>query len=85
MVHFTKIVKGWKPLNILAKSSILEIWQAYEYASASEEIPAQSQQQIKDKKTRSMDADRIIMTSATLFLTPRLGYSSGRANSKMNL
>ena len=34
MELFGKIVNYWKPLAILAKSSILDIWRGSEYASA---------------------------------------------------
>ena len=33
MEFFAKIVKNYKPFNIFAKTSILDIWQASEYAS----------------------------------------------------
>ena len=33
MEHFPKIVNSWKPLIIMAKSSILDVWQGSEYAS----------------------------------------------------
>ena len=35
MEFFAKMVKDWKLLIILTKSSILDIWQHSEYASAS--------------------------------------------------
>ena len=31
--RYAKIVNGWKTLNILAKSSILDVWRSCEYAS----------------------------------------------------
>ena len=31
---FAEIFNGWKPLTIVAKSSILDVWQVSEYASA---------------------------------------------------
>ena len=33
MELFAKIVSDFQPLTILAKSSILDVWQDYEYAS----------------------------------------------------
>ena len=34
MVHITKIAEGYKPLTILAKCSILDVWQGSKYTSA---------------------------------------------------
>ena len=34
MVHIAKIAEGYKPLTILAKCSILDIWQGSKYTSA---------------------------------------------------
>ena len=33
MELLVKIVNGWKPLSIFAKSSILDVWHGFEYAS----------------------------------------------------
>ena len=33
MELFVKIVDGWRPLAIFAKSTIVDIWQGSEYAS----------------------------------------------------
>ena len=38
MELFVKIVKGWKPLTIFSKSFILEIYQSFEYGSASSHL-----------------------------------------------
>ena len=35
MEHCVNIVNGWKQVTISAKSSILNVWQESEYASAS--------------------------------------------------
>ena len=34
MVHIAKIAEGYKPLTILAKCSILDVWQGSKYTSA---------------------------------------------------
>ena len=33
MVHIAKIAEGYKPLTILAKCSILDVWQGSKYTS----------------------------------------------------
>ena len=34
MVHIAKIAEGYKPLTILVKCSILDVWQGSKYTSA---------------------------------------------------
>ena len=41
MEHFAKTVNGFKPLIILAKISILDVWQSSDYASDNYEVPRQ--------------------------------------------
>ena len=36
MERFEKIIEGFEPLTILAKRSILNVWQRSEYASAAD-------------------------------------------------